>query len=77
VEKIISMIGTSKEGPIRRILLLFFCFVAGALTSALAQTPPDADSRWPRELDAGGFHIVVYQPQVDQLKKASSAESMG
>lgn len=60
---------TSNESLIPKILLLLFCFLAGALTSGLAQTSPDADSGWPRELDAGGFHIVVYQPQVDQLKK--------
>ena len=63
------MMESSKETQIPKIFLLLFCFLAGALVSVLAQTPPDADSGWPRELDAGGFHIVVYQPQVDQLKK--------
>jgi hypothetical protein len=65
----ISMMGTSKESLIPKTLLLLFCFLGGALMSVLAQTPPDADSGWPRDLDAGGFYIAVYQPQVDQLKK--------
>src|SRR5271157_4736051 len=65
----ISMMETSKESLIPKILLLLFCFLGGALVSVLADAPPDADSGWPRDLDAGGFHIVVYQPQVDQLKK--------
>src|ERR1700733_2847437 len=63
------MMETLKESQPPKVFLLVFCFLAGAFTSALAQAPPDGDSGWPRELDAGGFHIVVYQPQVDQLKK--------
>ena len=49
--------------------LVLCCFLAITLPSVLAQTSSDADPGWPRELDAGGFHIVVYQPQVDQWKK--------
>ena len=63
------MMETSKESLIPKILFLLFRSLGGALMSVLAQTPPDADSGWPRELDAGGFHVVIYQPQVDQLKK--------
>jgi hypothetical protein len=36
----------------------------------LAQaTPPPAMETWPRETDALGFHLVIYQPQVDSWKK--------
>jgi hypothetical protein len=63
------MTETSKGMRITNRLLLLFVVLAGALTLVMAQGPPDADSGWPREVDADGFHIVVYQPQVDQLKK--------
>ena len=63
------MTETPKGTRILKIFPLLFCFLGGALVSVLADAPPDADSGWPRDLDAGGFHIVVYQPQVDQLKK--------
>jgi len=46
------------------------CFLlAIALPPALAQTPADADPGWPQEMDAAGFHFVIYQPQVDKWKK--------
>jgi hypothetical protein len=52
-----------------RKVLLAFCFVFGAVACLPAQELPDADVGWPRELDSNGLQIVVYQPQVDQLKK--------
>ncbi len=52
-----------------RKVLLAFCFLFGGLACVRAQEPPDAGVGWPRELDSNGFHIVVYQPQVDHLKK--------
>lgn len=59
----------SKRSRNSNVILLLFCFLACALTSVSAQESPDADAGWPREMDSGGFHIVVYQPQVDRLKK--------
>ena len=49
--------------------MVLCCFLALLLPSGLAQMPADADPGWPRELDAGGFHFVIYEPQVDQWKK--------
>jgi len=34
----------------------------------LAQAPPAGDGDWPREIDTGSIHLVVYQPQVDSWK---------
>jgi hypothetical protein len=54
------------------------CFVpliliAAASVQLPAQTPasrpPDAAGVFPREIDDRGFHIVVYQPQIDSWKK--------
>jgi len=42
--------------------------IAMTLSSAPAQTPADTDPGWPQEVDARGFHLVIYQPQVDQWK---------
>jgi len=49
--------------------LLLCCFLATALSAALAQTLAGTEPGWPREMDAGGFHFMIYQPQVDQWKK--------
>jgi len=65
------MIETPKGNRNPNAILLVFCLFAGALASVLAQTPPDSDSGWPREVDADGFRITVYQPQVDQWKKTT------
>ncbi|MGA3073143.1 MAG: carbohydrate-binding family V/XII [Bryobacteraceae bacterium] len=46
-----------------------FCFLAAAVTCVVAQTPPDEGLRWPREMDADGMHVTIYQPQVDQWKQ--------
>lgn len=49
----------------RKVILL--AFVALPLLFARnAATPPDGS--WPREIDSGGNHLVVYQPQVDSWK---------
>ena len=49
--------------------LVPFCFLAIALQSAPAQTSADGDQGWPQEIDSGGLHFVIYQPQADQWKK--------
>lgn len=33
-----------------------------------AQTPAPAGGNWPREIDSGNIHLVIYQPQVDRWK---------
>jgi len=50
------------------LFLAFLCCFAVALPSVLAQTPADALG-WPREMDVGGMHFAIYQPQVDRWKK--------
>lgn len=37
-----------------------------SLVAMLAQTPAGANGNWPREIDTGSFHLVIYQPQVDR-----------
>jgi hypothetical protein len=44
-------------------------FLALILPSSPAQTPADAGPGWPQKMDAFGFHLVIYQPQVDHWKK--------
>ena len=51
------------------IFPMLCCFPAMILGLAMAQTPANTDPGWPREVDARGFHLVIYQPQVDQWKK--------
>ena len=46
-------------------LLLIACFVV-PLQGAWPQS--NGDGSWPREIDAGRVHLVVYQPQVDSWK---------
>ncbi len=62
---------TKAPDPTRalNILLLLCCFLALSLSSAPGQTPADGNPAWPREMDAGGFHFMIYQPQVDEWKK--------
>ena len=36
------------------------------LALMLAQSPAGGDGNWPREIDSGGIHLVIYQPQVDR-----------
>lgn len=36
--------------------------------SLLGQTPPVTRETWPRVVDDRGFHLVIYQPQVDSWK---------
>jgi hypothetical protein len=45
------------------------CLLAMTVSSAWAQIPADTDAGWPQEVDARGFHLMIYQPQVDQWKK--------
>jgi len=49
--------------------LKILCFLAAASLSAPGQTPSDASTGWPREMDTSGIHFTIYQPQVDQWKK--------
>ena len=65
----VIMTKTSEWTRVAYRFSLLCCFLAIALPSALAQIPADADPGWPQEMDAGGFHFVIYQPQVDQWKK--------
>ena len=65
----VNMTKASGWTRVRYTFSVLCCFLAITLPSVLAQTSSDADPGWPRELDARGFHIVVYQPQVDQWKK--------
>src|SRR5208282_5915269 len=65
----VNMTGASERTRVPHTFMVLCCFLAITLPSVLAQTSSDPDPGWPRELDAGGFHIVVYQPQVDQWKK--------
>jgi len=37
-------------------------------TLLFAQAPVSGDGNWPREIDTGGMHAVIYQPQVDSWK---------
>ena len=54
---------------IANIFMVLCCFLALSLPRALAQIAAGADPGWPQEMDAGGFHFVIYEPQVDQWKK--------
>ena len=54
---------------VRQRVLELCCFLAISVPCALAQMPADADPGWPQEMDARGFHLVIYQPQVDRWKK--------
>jgi hypothetical protein len=47
-----------------RVLLLVF-FVLPLLA---AQTPPETDEYWPKEIDSNNIHLVLYQPQVESWK---------
>jgi hypothetical protein len=44
------------------------CLAFVSSWAALAQAPAAPEERWPRELDRGGNHFVIYQPQVDSWK---------
>jgi len=48
-----------------RIFLSLACFVPSCL---LSQAAVPSDANWPREVDSGGVHLVIYQPQVDNWK---------
>jgi len=47
---------------------LLACFFSVGWWVALAQLPRAPQEPWPRELDSGGNHFVIYQPQVDSWK---------
>ena len=47
-----------------RLLPLAF-FVVPLLA---AQTPSGSDEYWPKEIDSGNIHLVLYQPQIDSWK---------
>lgn len=51
-----------------RKLGFFACLAFVSSWAALAQAPAAPEERWPRELDSGGNHFVIYQPQVDSWK---------
>ena len=61
------LIGDEGKRMNRAIVLALLC--SGALS---AQTPAQqraiGDGNWPREIDSGDTHIVIYQPQVDRWK---------
>ena len=46
-------------------LVVASCF---AFSFLFAQAPVSGDGNWPREIDTGGIHLVIYQPQVDSWK---------
>src|SRR5579871_2577437 len=46
-------------------LLSFACIVAWPL---FAETSVPGDRSWPREIDSGTVHLIIYQPQVDSWK---------
>lgn len=52
-----------------RIAMKVLCLFSIALPLAVAQTPADTDGGWPREVDSGGSHFVIFQPQVDRWKE--------
>src|ERR1700761_8828200 len=58
---------------IRTCLFCLTLIVSAGRTTVLGQTPsgqaPDAGAAFPRAIDDRGFHIVVYQPQIDSWKK--------
>jgi len=41
-------------------------FLLSIPLSLLAQSPATGDGNWPREVNADGIHLVIYQPQVDR-----------
>src|SRR6185437_9727566 len=49
----------------RLVLFALSCFV---FSPVFAQAPIAGDGNWPREIDAGNVHLVIYQPQVDSWK---------
>ena len=49
---------------IGKLMLLTFI----ALPLLFAQAPPASDEYWPKEIDTGNIHLVLYQPQVDSWK---------
>ena len=49
----------------RRALLSLTVFTAPLL---LGQVLVNGDGNWPQEIDTGGIHLVIYQPQVDNWK---------
>ena len=53
-----------------RKLGFFACLAFAGPWAALAQAPAAPQEQWPRELDSGGNHSVIYQPQVDSWKNS-------
>jgi hypothetical protein len=52
----------------RRLSIGPILIMLAAFPSLPAQTAPAGDA-WPMQLDNNGFHIVIYQPQVDSWKQ--------
>jgi hypothetical protein len=50
----------------RFLKMLSLTFIA--LPLLIAQGPPGGDEYWPKEVDTGNIHMVLYQPQVDSWK---------
>lgn len=48
-----------------QFLLTLSCL---SLSVLAVQTPINGDGDWPQEIDSGGIHMVIYQPQVDSWK---------
>ena len=49
----------------RLVLFSLSCF---ALSPLFGQAPVAGDGNWPREIDSGNVHLVIYQPQVESWK---------
>ena len=49
----------------RLVLFSLSCF---AFSPLFAQAPAVGDGNWPRVIDNGNVHLVIYQPQVDNWK---------
>src|SRR5271166_1251951 len=54
--------------PQRTLLIALVLIVLGAIPYLSGQTAAAAET-WPMQLDDHGFHLVIYQPQVDSWKK--------
>ena len=49
----------------RQILISLSCV---SFSLIFAAVPVPSDGNWPREIDSGSVHLVIYQPQVDSWK---------
>ena len=63
LEIAVSYVKAEKE-EFMRLRNLLLTLVPFALM--LGQSPTGGDGNWPREIDTGSIHLVIYQPQVDR-----------